>query len=147
MEMDQQQKTEMLGSHPDRVRPMTVFGWPVKDAAIVFGIIFAIGAGYFQLEWLKERLDVLPSDVQRSVKDLSAQLTTQLGKLEATIETTRTERNAEIKGLELRISKGEAERAAQGQKLDNLEDLMRDIRSLMREEYGGRGDNGAGGKG
>lgn len=127
---DEEQTSEMLGRNPDRRNRNFYDNWGIKEWASAVGLLVLLGSSWAALYYGQK-------SNASAVMSLGRDIAEKIERLEDTVETARKERDSEIRELQSRVSKGEAERAVQNNKLDNMEDIMRDIRSLMREDQKG----------
>lgn len=144
--VDEQARKDMLGHGGGSSKPPTVFGLPVREALLIASLIFVGGGLYWQLLDVRSALSVEPAAVQRSVQELQSTLTASVNELKTTIETTRVERNQELRELQQRINAADTERAKIGAQVSGLERLMEDIRDIMRRQEGWN-EKSANGKG
>jgi len=116
----------------------TGWGVKVKDLITIGALIFVGGGAYVavtsQLSTLESRLKIVPAEVQEDVRTMAANLSAEIKSLSQRVETSRVERLSDVKDLTRRVAQGEAERAKIGQQVNNLDELLRDIRGLMRDE-------------
>lgn len=119
---DEGQTSAMLGRNPDHRQRSFFDGWGIKEWSAAISLVALAASAWAGLYY-----------GQQSTADAVKSLAGSVVELKQQIETARVERDNEIRGLEQRVSRGEAERAVQSNKMDNMEELMRDIRSLMRE--------------
>lgn len=122
------------------------YGIKIKDLVTIATLIFVGGGAYFVVDYKLSEISRAAENnavaLQKATADLKATIAAEIEELEKRREIARVERNEDIRRLNESVALGAQDRARLSQKVDNLEDLMKDIRDFLRSQTAEpRGDN------